>query len=87
MGEGREVEVGEQVAEAAEVPGPLGQVVLGLSTSAIDTELAAFDSRFQALIASTQNQMNQIVGAIERYKTDTGAYPGPLPNTAFTSVL
>ena len=31
----------------------IGQVVLGLSTSAIDTELAAFDSRFQALIAST----------------------------------
>ncbi|WP_312521768.1 methyl-accepting chemotaxis protein, partial [Stutzerimonas nitrititolerans] len=31
----------------------IGQVVLGLSTAAIDTELAAFDSRFQALIAST----------------------------------
>lgn len=31
----------------------IGQVILGLSTSAIDTELAAFDSRFQKLIAST----------------------------------
>lgn len=31
----------------------IGQVVLGLSTSAVDTELAAFDSRFQTLIAST----------------------------------
>lgn len=31
----------------------IGQVVLGLSTSAVNTELAAFDSRFQTLIAGT----------------------------------
>lgn len=31
----------------------IGQVILGLSTEAIDTELAAFDSRFQRLIAGT----------------------------------
>ena len=31
----------------------IGRVILGLSTAAIDTELAAFDSRFQALIAGT----------------------------------
>lgn len=29
----------------------IGQVVLGFSTSAVSTELAAFDSRFQALVA------------------------------------
>ncbi len=31
----------------------IGRVVLGLSTAAVNTELAAFDERFQALIAST----------------------------------
>lgn len=31
----------------------IGQVILGLSTEAIETELAAFDSRFQTLIGGT----------------------------------
>lgn len=31
----------------------IGQVILGLSTSAVITELSAFDNRFQTLIAST----------------------------------
>jgi methyl-accepting chemotaxis protein len=33
----------------------IGLVILGLSTSAVNTELAAFNSRFQTLIASTAN--------------------------------
>jgi len=31
----------------------IGQVILGLSTSAVNTELSAFNSRFQTLVAST----------------------------------
>ena len=33
----------------------IGQVILGLSTAAVDTELAAFNSRFQALVAGTSD--------------------------------
>lgn len=35
----------------------IGQVMLGLSTSAVNTELAAFDNRFQTLIAETSSMV------------------------------
>lgn len=41
--------------------------------------------RSQARVASTQSQINQIAGAIERYRADQGAYPGPLANRPFTT--
>ena len=44
----------------------IGQVILGLSTAAVNTELAAFESRFQALIAGTS-------GLVESGLTATAA--------------
>ena len=48
---------GLYLAEAAINPkgAVIGQVIIGLSTAAVDTELGAFDSRFQALTTSTAN--------------------------------
>jgi type II secretory pathway pseudopilin PulG len=39
--------------------------------------------RTQAATAATQNQMNQIGAAIERYRGDNNAFPGILPNSYF----
>lgn len=39
--------------------------------------------RLQALQAHTLQQINSIQAALEQYKQDQGAYPGPLPNSAF----
>jgi len=40
--------------------------------------------RQQALVATTLQQMNSIQSALERYKSDEGSYPGPLPNSVFS---
>jgi len=37
----------------------------------------------QALVAHTLQEINTIQAALEQYKQDQGAYPGPLPNAAF----
>ena len=41
--------------------------------------------RIQAQVANTQQQINQIVGAIERYRAEQGVYPGPISNAAFST--
>ena len=41
--------------------------------------------RIQARVADTQAQINKIVGAIRAYKQDQGAFPGPIPNSAFAT--
>jgi len=41
--------------------------------------------RTQALVANTLNQISNIQSALERYKSEEGAYPGPIPNSAFNA--
>src|SRR5688500_14449822 len=41
--------------------------------------------RTQAQVASTQQQMATIAGAIERYRLEQGGFPGLLPNGAFNA--
>lgn len=41
--------------------------------------------RVQALVASTQAEINTLAASIEKYRADQGAYPGPIPNSAFAN--